>query len=1017
MNPKCFIPLKVSKQTLNSHKSSNLADPAYGTTLPPLEDLPPAPKLQNTFKFSSFSRKLFEKLIHSRRNGSAPGINMIPYKVYKKCPQTAGFLFHLFVSCLKHNVIPVHWRLSTEVYIPKTKPPNSSTIEDFRPIALLNVEGKLFFSLLSKQMEKHIIHNNKLINTSIQKGCMEKVPGCWEHMSMVWSALKSAKSTKQGLCAAWLDIANAFGSVPHRLIFFALKRYGIPDRFINLIRKYYSGLWSKSFSEDAPSDWHQHLRGIFVGCTSSIILFLAAINVIIEFTCHNFVVNPLRPPLKAFMDDLLIMTPDQVSTQHLLNRCTQALTWAGMTFKPTKSRSIVVVKGRIINSSQLIIVSDNKIVAIPSILTCPVRFLGRTINHTLSDKDAIDQFISDLYEALQRIDKSNHKGIHKVWILHHLLIPRARWPLLIYEVSITVASKAEQKISFYLRKWLKLQKSVSNLCLYSSCSPCPLPLKGFTSVLKSAKVSGHLLLRDSVDPAVAGNLPHLKVGKWSVKDAVIQGEEKLHFEQILGYHQTNKAGFGSIKKPVLPDKSSHEYRKLVSSKVDDLQEEQHLAQAAQLEMQGHWMKWCNYVKMDLSWKHLLSMPQCLVSFCISATYNTLPSPSNLKRWNKSPDSECFLCHKKVCTIPHILSGCKVALDQGRFNFRHDSVLKTLETTLSDFLPTIEPIECEYSLSSFFVKASARLSNKKTRSKRSGLLHSATDWKLSVDYDGSLVFPHFIALSQLRPDMVLYSFSKKIVILIELTCPCEENFEDRHRDKMFKYTALTTAIRNNRWTVHFFAIEVGARGYCANSVRACLSRLGLSRKLINTTLNQLSFVSLKASFVIWLSRASTSWEQAQELITFHNSQNLNLSSNQNTVTSDSVISTADHTPNHSLQSPVKTSKPKSLVSHKVLAKHATSPSSANCYQTTAVFRPGFLNKFRPGFLNKGNSCYINSIIQAVSTMRDFWSSTASKPNSPVTSHFLDLMGKMSFFKSALDPSAFITPKAVRSGHLL
>ena len=89
-------------------------------------------------------------------------------------------------------VVPVQWCCAKEVYIPKNKTPSNSHIKDFRPIVLLNVEGKLFFSLISKRLETHIINNNKFINLSIQKGCMEKVPGCWEHMSMVWSALKEA---------------------------------------------------------------------------------------------------------------------------------------------------------------------------------------------------------------------------------------------------------------------------------------------------------------------------------------------------------------------------------------------------------------------------------------------------------------------------------------------------------------------------------------------------------------------------------------------------------------------------------------------------------------------------------------------------------------------------------------------------------------------------------------------------------------------------------------------------------
>ena len=104
----------------------------------------------------------------------------------------------------------------------KVSTPSNTKISDFHPIALLNVEGKLFFSLISKRLEIHLIYNSKFINYSIQKGCMEKVPGFWEHFSMVWHALKEARTQKSTLATIWLDIANAYGSIPHKLIIFAL---------------------------------------------------------------------------------------------------------------------------------------------------------------------------------------------------------------------------------------------------------------------------------------------------------------------------------------------------------------------------------------------------------------------------------------------------------------------------------------------------------------------------------------------------------------------------------------------------------------------------------------------------------------------------------------------------------------------------------------------------------------------------------------------------------------------------
>ena len=237
LDPRCYIKLSAGKNSMDQHKSSAVFDPFSNVPLPPLDGLPPAPPICKSFTSENLSFSEFKKVLNSRRNGSAPEINMIPYKVYKLCPNICDYLFGLFKSCLQNCVVPVQWRIATEVYIPKSRSPDPNNIKDFRPISLLNVEGKLFFSILSKRLEKHI-YNNKLINSSIQKGCMEKVPGCWEHMSVIWDELKSRKTERSNIAAIWLDIANACGSAPHQLLFFALRRYGIPEHWVSLFIKY-----------------------------------------------------------------------------------------------------------------------------------------------------------------------------------------------------------------------------------------------------------------------------------------------------------------------------------------------------------------------------------------------------------------------------------------------------------------------------------------------------------------------------------------------------------------------------------------------------------------------------------------------------------------------------------------------------------------------------------------------------------------------------------------------------------
>ena len=374
-----------------------MVDKNYDIPLGNLEDLPPEPSLLKKFNKSSFSYNAFLEILLTCRNASAPGVNGIPCKVYKKCSEISKFLFKIFQACSKRCQIPIQWRSAQEIHIPKVSNPSENKLSDFHPVALLNVEGKLFFSLVSKRLETHLIHNNKFINNSIQKGCMVKIPGCWEHLSMVSHALKEARAQKSNLAVIWLDIANAYGSIPHKLIVFALHRHRISPQWISLIETYYKGIFSKSFSQSATSSWHRHQQGIFAGCTLSIILFLAGMNIILEYSMQARVPqfttnNTVLPLLRAFMDDLSAMSSTVSGAQTLLSRCITATNWGGLEFRAGKSRSIVIVKGRSMNTTPFSVskASDQPDVSswIPSIHSRPIKFLGRIIDGSISDRNS-----------------------------------------------------------------------------------------------------------------------------------------------------------------------------------------------------------------------------------------------------------------------------------------------------------------------------------------------------------------------------------------------------------------------------------------------------------------------------------------------------------------------------------------------------------------------------------------------------------------------------------------------------
>ena len=126
---------------------------------------------------------------------------------------------------------------------------------------------------------------------------------------MVWAALKEARCNKLNVTNIWLDIVDAYCTILHRLIFFALERYGVHEHLISLKKTYFSVIYCKYFSSSAPSSWHQYFKGVFAGCALSIILFLAGINVIIEYAILSkappFIYSGKvsLPLVRAFMDD------------------------------------------------------------------------------------------------------------------------------------------------------------------------------------------------------------------------------------------------------------------------------------------------------------------------------------------------------------------------------------------------------------------------------------------------------------------------------------------------------------------------------------------------------------------------------------------------------------------------------------------------------------------------------------------------------------------------------------------
>jgi len=157
--------------------------------------------------------------------------------------------------------------------------------------------------------------------------------------------------------------------------------------------------------------------------------------------------------------------------------------------------------------------------------------------------------------------------------------------------------------------------------------------------------------------------------------------------------------------------------------------------------------------------------------------------------------------------------CTLALEQGRYSWRHDSVLNTLQPELLKHIETWnESKEVKVSKKIFVQAGDRKAKTKANANTPDHLLLRSHDWKLQIDYrDNPVIFPAEICPSSLRPDILIWSIHSRFVILIELTCPSEENLHDAKLRKETRYTELLRQIESTGWSTKLFTVEAEFEG--------------------------------------------------------------------------------------------------------------------------------------------------------------------------------------------------------------
>jgi hypothetical protein len=882
----------------------------------PINDTSKSPPLPIN-EMSAYPPNLSEVLqsIKSKRNSAKPGFNGISNVIYKRITCIHKHIWHLFKLIFKCQHIPRTWSQAFIILLEKSD--NISSPDQYRPIALTDSLGKIFNSIIGKRLELYMNNNNKYINTKIQKGFLSKIAGCTEHSYKLSALIQNSTWGSKSIVITWLDLKNAYGSIRHNMIQYALTYYHVPQVIRQLIYNYYEQLSARVITKDWSTEFFSYDIGLFQGCVMSTILFDITFNILLDMlsplqhlgyhtrnVAHKNVFIDVTCAIMAYADDLTLITNNFHDNQLLLNVVDNYLNWSvTMKANPKKCKHLSIIKKKnitraIVNNAPLYISGEQ----IKSIGTDKFKFLGKQIDYTGKESIIINDINNKLKTYMSKINKSHINGVMKAWIYQHVILSKLSWYFITYQLPLTIIHKLTTTADIYLRKWFGLNPRCNTTILYQTRDKCGLGLTTITMYFKTLQIARLLLMKRSSDTDIISifnsqmNIKHSR--EWRATDTLKQMMQRVDFNTLFA-QQSDRHGLGFIKHRYERTLSIRLLRDRVMSLVKSEELNILMNHCNKLKLNGIWSTFHLYgSRHTFNWKSLIQLHPKLIKFALNGALCFLPVNSNLRQWCHKRDisTKCklFGCGKET-TVTHALAGCKFALrrDQNRYLWRHDSILTHIFKQIQhkvDLIKSEPNVELDQFKPIKFIRSNMiyvngnlvekndldqhelfppeqlKHINPVIGQKRLPLLKLANDWTICLDSITRSFFPPHITISQLRPDGLIYSNTQKICLILELTCPYDDNIKPNHDTKMDKYKLLVNECQENGWRTKLLCFEVGACGTIAHSTIHMLQSLGFSRKETKTICKELEIMVMKCSFAIYINHKSeTGWNRDQPLL--------------------------------------------------------------------------------------------------------------------------------------------------------
>ena len=256
-----------------------------------------------------------------KADGKAPGPNHVEARFIKALPAPVQWLLvHSYRAILRGAPPPMHWRDAHIWLSPKV--PGSARLDDYRPIALGQLDMKLLTGPLTQRITEVLTRHG--VVSDWQQGAL---PGSNTGPPLFMAQRQLQRGRPNYVFS--FDARKAFDTAPHGALHLILRHLSVPPDVIDLLLFLHTCARLRIVTAHGLTQPVYMLRGVRQGNPESPLLYALLLEPLLRAQGHR-----LRPPggaehglIQAYIDDLLVVAN---TLQHFVEGVEAVAAYLGM---------------------------------------------------------------------------------------------------------------------------------------------------------------------------------------------------------------------------------------------------------------------------------------------------------------------------------------------------------------------------------------------------------------------------------------------------------------------------------------------------------------------------------------------------------------------------------------------------------------------------------------------------------------------------------------------------------------